>query len=478
MRIGHARQAWSMWIGTDAARTIRETLRRECIQSANSPVVVCSELNGRDLYYLDRITCGHHEDRPLDEAEYLHTRDEQLAHRLAHEQGLSRREVFALGAAGSLLLARGGIAHAPARQASPIVKPLPPEWFVSLGTNAEMRWEAMADAGYLTPADRFFVRNHTATPLVDAATWRLKVFGAGLRRPEGLELSLRDLRRMRSESRAAFIECAGNGRSFFTSQQGTPAAGTQWKLGAVGVAHWRGVALGEVLERAGISRRAVDVMPQGLDAPVVSGGVDQGHVRRPLPVAKAFDDVLLAYEMNGRPLPPDHGFPVRLVVPGWIGVASIKWLGQLEVSDRPLFSPWNTTQYRMVGGDYPPDSPPLTAQQVKSAFELPWEARLPARRRHTLHGRSWSGDRPIRRVQVRIAGDGADGGWRDAKLHGPNVPHAWVRWSVDWRRPASGRHQLLARATDRAGTTQPDTVPFNANGYQFWAVVRHPVTVA
>jgi DMSO/TMAO reductase YedYZ molybdopterin-dependent catalytic subunit len=202
-----------------------------------------------------------------------------------------------------------------------------------------MRWEAMAGQGYLTPAERFFVRNHTSTALVDAASWRLKVFGSGLRHPEGIEFSLRDLRRLPSVTRTAFIECAGNGRSFFASQQGTPATGSQWKLNAVGVARWRGVPLREVLERARITRRAVDVMPQGLDATVVSSGVDQGHVRRPLPVAKALDDALLAYEMNGRPLPPDHGFPVRLVVPGWVGIASIKWLGQIEVSDQPLFSP-------------------------------------------------------------------------------------------------------------------------------------------
>ena len=158
-------------------------------------------------------------------------------------------------------------------------------------------------------------------------------------RPEGIELSLRRAPAAGSARRTAAIECAGNGRSFFTSQQGTPATGSQWGLGAVGVARWRGVPLGAVLDRAGITRRAVDVMPEGLDATVVADGVDQGHVRRPLSVGKALDDVLLAYEMNGAPLPPDHGLPVRLVVPGWVGIASIKWLGRIEVSDRPLFSP-------------------------------------------------------------------------------------------------------------------------------------------
>ena len=277
-----------------------------------------------------------------------------------------------------------------------------------LGTNAEMRWEAMRGEGYLTPAAKFFVRNHTATPLIDARTWRLQVFGSGLRRPEGRAFSLRELPRLPSREVPAFIECAGNGRSLFGSQQGTPAAGSAWKLGAIGVARWRGVPLREVLERAGITRRAVDVLPEGLDATVVAGGADQGHVRRPLPVEKALDDALLAYEMNGAPLPPDHGFPLRLVVPGWIGIASIKWLGRIEVADRPLFSYWNTTQYRMVGPDYPPDSPPLTTQPVKSAFELPWGGSLPAGRTR-LTGRSWSGGRPIRRVEVRIDGPGGAG---------------------------------------------------------------------
>ena len=458
-----------------------------------------------------------------DEDEYFEAREAQLAQRLQHEHGLSRRELIKLGAAGSLLLggAGAGAFGRPGRAvaadpppATPIVKPLPPEWFTPIGTNAEMKWEAMQGQGYETPNERFFVRNHTATPAIDARTWRLRVFGSGLRHAEGIELSYRDLLRLPSRYEYAFIECAGNGRSFFTSQQGTPAAGSQWKLGAVGVARWRGVPLREVLERAGIRRRAVDVLPQGLDATVISGGVDTGHVRRPLSVDKALDDVLIAYEMNGRPLPPDHGFPARLVVPGWVGIASIKWLGQIEVSDQPLFSPWNTTQYRMVGGDYPVDSPPLTKQQVKSAFELPWDARLPAGGRLTLHGRSWSGDKPIRQVEVRVdptpgptavaahrgsdddrgrrdhdhgdhdhhhwgdRGPGVNGGWQQARLQGPNLPHAWVRWSVDWRPPAAGGYQLSARATDWAGTTQPDTVPFNTAGYQFWAIVRHPVTVA
>jgi DMSO/TMAO reductase YedYZ molybdopterin-dependent catalytic subunit len=144
-------------------------------------------------------------------------------------QGLSRRQLMALGAAGLGALAFPGTA-----KAAPIVKPLPSDWFIPLGTNAEMRSDAAAPLGYTIPAGRFFVRNHTSTPLIDPLTWRLTVSGSGLRDPGGHVFSLRTLRRLPAKTLTAFIECAGNGRSFFAAQQGSPAAGTQWGLGAAG----------------------------------------------------------------------------------------------------------------------------------------------------------------------------------------------------------------------------------------------------
>jgi DMSO/TMAO reductase YedYZ molybdopterin-dependent catalytic subunit len=418
----------------------------------------------------------------LNEALYERTRAEQWQHTAAREHGLSRRQLLKIAAAGAPLLVglgRGGPAQTAraAAAASPIVKPLPPEWFVNFGSNAEMRWDAAGDQGYAIANERFFVRDHTSTPAIDPTTWRLRVFGSGLRgRPDAdhaVELRYDDLARLPRRTITSFIECAGNGRSFFASQEGTPAAGTQWGLGAVGVARWTGVPLAAVLERAGLRHDAVDVMPYGLDPTVVTNGVDTGHVRRPLPVAKAWRDALLALEMNGETLPLDHGFPARLVVPGWVGIASIKWVGQLEVSAQPLFSPWNTTSYRLTGPSYPPDQPPLTTQEVKSAFELARGAELPAGRRQILRGRSWSGHGPIRRVDISTD-SGAH--WRPARLRGPNLPGAWVRWELDWTPPAPGDYELLARAGDVTGVTQPDAVPFNDGGYLFWAVVRHPVT--
>jgi len=279
------------------------------------------------------------------------------------------------------------------------------------------------------------------------------------------------LRRLPSETLTATVECAGNGRSYFTTQQGQTVSGTAWKLGGVGVARWRGVRLSTVLRRAGLGRDAVDVLPAGLDPNYVTGGVDLGPVRRPLPVRKALHDVLLAYEMNGEPLPADHGHPVRLVVPGWIGIASIKWLGSIEVSDAPLFSPWNTQFYRLFGPDRPAEGEPFDRQVLKSAFELDPGAQVPAGRHLRLRGRSWSASGAIRHVDVSTNGGAT---WRRARRVGGSEGHAWQRWEVDWR-PAAGAHELLARATDVRGNTQPDVADHNELGYLFDAVVRHPV---
>lgn len=359
----------------------------------------------------------------------------------------------------------------------PIVKPLPPRWFVDYGTNAELRWDSVHADQFVTRNRRLFVRDHTATPLLDRSTYEMRVFGdalaGGPTAADPLVFTYDDLAALPSKGITAFVECTGNGRSFFTSQQGQTVSGTAWGLGAIGVTRWRGVALSEVLDRAGLLSSAVDVMAAGLDATYASGGVDYGHVRRPIPVEKALDDTLIALEMNGSDLLPDHGFPARLIVPGWVGIANIKWLGELEVSSSPLTSAWNTIYYRMTGGDYPADSPPLTTVPVKSAFELGWNATLPARRRTVLHGRSWSGTSAIRSVDVSTDGGAT---WRRARLVGDDKPHAWARWALPWTPPAPGPYELLARATDEDGRTQPDTVPSNSNGYFFWGVVRHPVT--
>src|SRR5262245_30808052 len=314
------------------------------------------------------------------EEDYLRSRADEYVWRRGKELGLSRRrflQTLAIGGATAGLNHRLGPKAWAQAAPTPVIKPTPKELFNDFGSNKEMRWENMYERGYLVPNELFFVRNHTRTPVVDAKKWRFKVEGSGIQKP--MELSYDEVLSLPSVSVIRYVECAGNGRSFFEAVYGKKADGTQWKLGAVGVAEWTGVPLTEILDRAGIKKSATDVMPEGLD---------DLKVRRPLSVAKATEaDTLLVYAMNGQPLPPDHGFPVRLLVPGWIGIANIKWMGRIEVSEQPLFSLWNTTQYRLFGDAYP-NTPLLTNQAVKSAFELPFPAQLSAGRQ-VLTGRSW-----------------------------------------------------------------------------------------
>ncbi|MFJ7087087.1 sulfite oxidase [Streptomyces griseus] len=412
---------------------------------------------------------------PTEDA-YDRIRMRQWSRGRARSAGIERRDLLKLVAAASAAVPLASVA-APARAADGlpgVVKPLPPGLFTLRGTNAETNFDALRDTGLLTPADRFFVRNHTATPRIDRAGWKLTVWGDGLR-GSPVDFTFADLLALPPVTRTAFVECAGNGRSYFTSQQGEPVSGTAWTLGAIGTARWRGVRLADVLRRAGIGRHAVDVLPRGLDAEVVTDGVNLGRVRRPLPVAKALDDVLLAYEMNGEPLPPDHGHPVRLIVPSWVGIANIKWVGDIEVSAEPLLTPWNTGLYRLFGPGYPPEgSAPLTRQTLKSAFELAPGASFRAHRRALLTGRSWSGGAPVRAVEVST-----DGGthWRTARLRDEPRAGSWVRWTADWVPRERGPAVLLARASDRSGRRQPVATAHNTQGYLFDAVVRHPVTV-
>ena len=267
-----------------------------------------------------------------------------------------------------------------------ILKPTPPAYFTDFGTNAEMRWASVDPQRYLTPQSRLFVRNHTRTPQVDRSTYALRVYGDGLATPRGegeaLSLSFADLQRLPHHELTAVVECTGNGRSYFRTQQGQTVSGTAWTLGAVGTVRWSGVRLRDVLASVGLSPDAVSIQATGLDDPFVSGGTDYGRVRRPFPVEKALDDALLAWGINGEDLLPDHGYPLRLVLPGWVGIASIKWLGSLEVSTTQLTSPWNTTFYRMVGPDWPADSPPLTVNPVRSAWELAPDAGAAVAARH------------------------------------------------------------------------------------------------
>ena len=328
--------------------------------------------------------------------------------------------------------------------------------------NYESRLDQVA--GWITPRDLHFVRSQNKAPEIDPATYRLSIEGDAVGNP--IELSLADLKRLPSRSQVNWLECAGNSRVQYERVLGKAVDPAQlpWGQGAVSNAEWTGVSLYNVLDLAEISPDAVDVMPVGLD---------EQHVARPMPLEIARrPQTLLAYAMNGDPLPPDNGFPVRAIVPGWIGTNSIKWVGQIVVSKEPIKVKWNTASYAMHGPDYP-DAPALTFQPVKSVVALPWEATLHAGPQ-TVRGFAWSPYGKVAKVEYSL-----DGGreWQEATLLEPNQPLAWVRWEMRWD-PKPGSYEIVTRATDEQGNTQPDAVKWNSLGYLYCAVVSHPVTVS
>jgi DMSO/TMAO reductase YedYZ molybdopterin-dependent catalytic subunit len=340
--------------------------------------------------------------------------------------------------------------------------------FTVHGTDVETVWED--DVPLVTPNDRFFVRSHTRPPVIDPGLWRLLLTGDGLH--HDCTLSLAELKDLSPVTEELALECTGNGRQFFASQQGTPRPGTQWATGAIGVARWTGVPLARVLRRAGVRSDAVSVMAVGLDDPYVEDGVDHGRVRRPLPIDKALDDVLVCWEMNGEPLPPDHGHPVRLVVPGWVGIASIKWLGELRVTRHPEPSPWNTRWYRMHGEGWHGEDAVLGRMPVKSLVDTcgPFRAGEPV----VLRGRAWSGEAAVAGVELSTDGGGS---WRQARLVGGNRASCWTGWELEVVLDHPGEHVVVTRATDTDGRTQPEVAPDNDQGYLFAAALRQPVTV-
>ncbi|MCG8348393.1 MAG: sulfite oxidase [Chloroflexales bacterium] len=403
--------------------------------------------------------------------------------RRAQQAGMPRRVFLAMLAQGgaALILAACGqpASQAPAPDTTPsevspnqaeqppIVKPIPEDQFIRHGTNAEMRFEMMANQKYVTPNANFFVRNHTETPQIDVQTWKLRIEGDGVESP--YELSYDELLTLPSTTHTCYVECAGNARSFFDTLLQKPAKGTQWGLGAYGIAVWTGASLATLLNQAGVKPEAVDVMPTGLD----SLGIE-----RPMSIEKAMDgQTLLAYQMNGETLPPDHGFPARAIVPGWVGIGNIKWVGKITVSTQPLFVTKNTTDYVLIGPDYPPQGeasgPILSEQNVKSAVALPWPATLSAGEQ-TISGYAWA---PGTITQVEVSLDGG-ASYQAAQLVGDNLPGAGTRWEFRFT-AQPGELTISPRATDDSGNTQYDLAQqvWNEKGYLFGAVIPHPVTV-
>ncbi len=322
--------------------------------------------------------------------------------------------------------------------------------------------------GVVMPNARFYVRNHFETPRLDPASWQLEVNGL-VERP--LRLSLRDLHNMRSETVVATLECAGNGRSGFDP----PADGEQWQLGAVSTAEWTGVPLAEILDRAGLAPEALEIVFRGADQGDVGEAADPIRFERSLPVTDAgHSGSLLAYAMNGEPLPLEHGYPLRLIVPGWYAVASVKWLTEIEVMGSAFTGFFQAKRYVYeIQRDGTVAREPVRLQQVRSVITQPSAGQEVTAGDLVVRGVAWSGAAPIDKVEVSIGG----GPWQNAGLIGQRHRHSWQWWELLTRIDSRGPTTLQARATDLAGRTQPERPQWNRLGYGGNAVQNVPLVV-
>ena len=305
---------------------------------------------------------------------------------------------------------------------------------------------------FITPVERYYVRCHHPIPEMDPESWRLKIEGEV---EKTFELTYSELVEMETRTITVTMECAGNGRAFLAPQRD----GAQWEGGAVGNAEWTGVPLAAVLERVGVRDSVREIILQGADLgeikepPRPAGKI---HYARSLPLAKATDDVLLAWQMNGEALTPAHGFPLRAVVPGWYGMAAVKWLTRIVASSELYHGYYQTIDYAFwERGSSAPTLLPITEMRVKAQIARPEFAEaVRAGQTYRVHGAAWTTEAEITRVELSTE-EGAT--WSDARLLEESLRNAWRLWEYDWAVPANpGKAVLMARATDSEGRTQPE----------------------
>ena len=315
--------------------------------------------------------------------------------------------------------------------------------------NLEMPFSSLRE--FVTPNEKFYVRCHFPVPQIDPATWRLRVEGVV---GSAAEFTLEDLRAMPRHTIPATMECAGNGRSHLEPK----VKGVAWDIGAVGNAEWSGVLLRDVLARAGLKSDACEVVLEGADRGAIKEPPrppSEIHYARSVPLEKANADVLLAFEMNGAPLTAEHGFPLRVVVPGWFGMASVKWLQRIVVTREPFNGYYQSIDYTYwEERDGMPTLVPLAEMRVKAQIARPHMGEvLPAGQEYRVHGAAWGGEHDV--VKVEVSED-SGANWSAATLLGEPVKNAWRFWQFRWKTPTQpGDYTLMARATDSAGQTQP-----------------------
>lgn len=317
----------------------------------------------------------------------------------------------------------------------------------------------------LTPVSSFYIRSHHDTPALDPGSWRLQVGGLASR---PLELSLADLARLPQVEVEAVLQCSGNGRALFRPRM----PGLQWQRGAMGNALWRGVRLGDVLEKAGPEKSAKHLILQGADRGLLP---TTPTFIRSIPIEKALHpDTLIATHMNGAPLTPSHGFPARLVVPGWVADDWIKWLSKLTLSETEGEGFFIEKAYRFPdppgapGEAVPPERMKhMTRMRVKSVIVSPEPNDALRTGKLSVVGVAFSGEAEIKRVEVSIDGEKT---WREAKLEGPPTQYGWQVFTAEVEVPGPGKLRIASRATDARGDTQPAAPVWNPSGYLYNAI--------
>ncbi|HLZ23318.1 MAG TPA: sulfite oxidase [Ktedonobacterales bacterium] len=311
--------------------------------------------------------------------------------------------------------------------------------------------------GVITPNEAFYVRSHFPTSHIDRSTWRLDVEG-DVERP--LSLTFEDLLALPTRTLLVTLECAGNGRSAMRPQP----VGEPWGYGAVSSAEWTGVPLRTVLAAAGLAPSVSNVVIEGADRGYVPDTSQTIPYARSLPLSQALHpDTLLAYGMNGEELAPVHGFPVRLIVPGWYGMAAVKWVMRIRARSHPFTGFYQVERYTMTPQvDGQSAGVPLSLIRTRSVISEPVaDTTLPCGE-HRVRGFAWSGAAPIAQVEVSI-----DGGtvWETAELTSRPEPYLWAHWEYQWRAEVRGPAELLSRAFDAAGNGQPAEPEWNRLGY-------------
>jgi DMSO/TMAO reductase YedYZ molybdopterin-dependent catalytic subunit len=319
----------------------------------------------------------------------------------------------------------------------------------------------------LTSPAGFFVRTNFSVPNLDPVTHRIDLGGAVAR---ALTVSMRDLRNFGLTTIEATVECAGNGRGALDR----PVPGEPWRHGAVSTARWTGVPLARLLERAGLLRSACEILIEGADSGRPAGTAAPLHFARALPRAQALaPETLLVLEMNGAPLTPLHGAPVRLLVPGWYGMASVKWVARIVALPEPYRGYFQTRRYIYETPGREGVVEPVQRMRVKSLITNPLDGSTIAKGPAMVRGWAWSGTGIVTRVEVAVG----NGPWQEARLLGQPDPFAWRGFELEWR-ATPGRQKLRSRATDASGAVQRDVAEPNRLGYGNNAIRTSTVEVA